>query len=106
MEANYEAGGIDHDRELAAQRRHANLDAKMRKTTSDANFHRAVGTSVPIQELQAVRTAQGIGSPSQRAMAYCTVYYDCRRSDSTKQVDQRLGTGVISFLEGNTMLGM
>ena len=103
--ANYEAGFVDHDRELAAQRRHVNLDAKMRKTPIDA-VHRPIGTMVPIQELQAVRTAQGIGYTSQQSIMFWTVYFECRRSDSPKNVDQMLGTGVISFPEGHTMLGM
>lgn len=107
VEANYEAGTIDHDRELAAQRRQANLEAKMCKAPSDGgHFHCVIGTTAPIHELQAIRSAQGIGSPSQQAIAYCTVYYKCRRSDCTKQVDQMLGTGVISFPETNTLLGM
>lgn len=105
VEANYEAGTIDYERELAAQRRHANLDAKMRKPLSEGSY-RAVGTVVPIHELQAVRTAHGIGHASQHGpVTYCTVYYECRRSDSAKHVDQMLGTGVISFPEINTMLG-
>ncbi|KAI1785491.1 kinase-like domain-containing protein [Ganoderma leucocontextum] len=77
----------------------------MRKTPIDSP-HRAIGTTVPIQELQAVRTAQGISPTSQQPMVYCTVYYECRRSDSAKHVDQMLGTGVISFPEVNTMLAL
>lgn len=103
MEVMYEAGRIDNDREQAAQRRHANLDVKMHKTPSDAS-HRA-GTTVSITELQAVRTAQGIGSPSQQAVAYPSVQFQCRKSDNSKQIDQMLGTGVISFPETETMLG-
>ena len=104
MEVIYESGGIDHDREAAAQRRHVNLDAKMRKTPGNG-LQRAVGTTVPIEELQAVRTAQGIGSPSQQHTVYCSVYYECHLSNA-KHADQMLGLGVISVPELDTMLGM
>ena len=104
LKVNYEKGTFDNDREVAAQRRHANLEAKMHRTPTNGG-HRAVGTAVPIHELQAVRSSQGIGSPSQLAALLCAVYYACRRSDSAKQIDQVLGTGVIPFPETSTMLG-
>ena len=63
-----------------------------------------VGTATSVSELQAIRVAQGIGSSGAQA-TYYTVYYECRRSDSTKHVDQMLGTGVISFPDTQTMLG-
>ena len=105
MEVLYEDGDVDHDRELAAQRRHANLEVKMHKTPSAGAQH-APGTMVPIQELQAVRSAQGIGSTSQQAVVNSTVCFACRKSDSMKQIDQTLGTGVISIDENSTMLSM
>lgn len=104
MKVLYETDTVDHDRELAAQRRHANLEAKMHKSPS-AGVPHAPGAMVPIPELQAVRSAQGIGSTSQLA-AYIAIYYGCRRSDSSKQIDQMLGTGTISFPQDGTMLGM
>ena len=59
-----------------------------------------------IDEMQAIRAAQGIGSPAHKVQVnHCTVYYECRRSDSAKHIDQMLGTGVMSFPEVNTMLG-
>lgn len=104
LKAIYEGGAVDHDRELAAQRRHANIDVKMHKTPSDG-AHRAHGTMVPIHELQAVRVAQGIGSPSQLAKVSFLIHYECRKSDFPKQIDQMLGTGLLSFDENSTMLG-
>lgn len=99
----YEAGLTDQDREWATQRRHLNPVTKMNKNSQ----RDSVGTTTSVEELQAIRTAQGIGSPSQRSLAVlCTIYYECRRSDSAKHVDQMLGTGVISFPELYTMLGM
>ena len=79
---------------------------KLNKTPTNSDGRMPVGPTTPLPELQAVRMAQGIGSPSLRTqMAFCTVYYECRRSDSTKNIDQMLGTGVISFPENQTMLG-
>ena len=103
--ANYEAGELDQDRDRGAQRRHVNLVAKMTKSSNNDGHN--VGIATSLQELQAIRTSQGIASPSYRLQAaFCTIYYECRQSDSTKHVDQMLGTGVISFPEGHTMLGM
>ena len=104
MEVLYEAGRLDHDREQTAQRRHANLEVKMHKTPSDP-VHRAVGTAVPITELQVMRAAQGIGSPSLQAAGDCLVCFDCRKSDNMRHIDPTLGTGVLLFPENQTMLG-
>ena len=102
--ANYEAGIRDQDRDRGAERRHLNLTVKMNKSSNNNN---AVGTTTSMHELQAIHMAQGIGSPSQRPQtSFCIVYYECRRSDSAKHIDQTLGTGVISFPEAHTMLGM
>ena len=65
-----------------------------------------LGTAVSIEELQTIRASQGIGNTAHRTQVnHCTVYYECRRSDAPKHVDQMLGTGVIFFPETNTMLG-
>ena len=104
MEGLYESGKIDHDREQTAQRRYANLEVKMHKTPSDP-FHRAVGTAVPVAELQTMRTAQGIGSPSLQDEGECMVYVGCRRSDNIQLIDPTLGTSVLLFPERKTMLG-
>ena len=98
---NYETGTADHDRETSAQRRRANLEAKLVNGAANPG----VGTTVPLQELHAVRAAQGCGVPPQREqVTYFTIYYECRRSDSSKHVDHMLGTGVLHVPEVNTML--
>ncbi|KAI1791947.1 hypothetical protein LXA43DRAFT_1135462 [Ganoderma leucocontextum] len=78
----------------------------MNKPATSSDTHAPVGTATSVPELQAIRVAQGIGSSQRTQVAYCTVYYECRRSDSTKHVDQMLGTGVISFPENQTMLAL
>lgn len=101
---NYENGELDHERESSAQRRRANLEAKLHTGRTDTPD---VGMAVPLQELQTIRAAQGLGASPQRAQVpHCTIYYECRRSDSSKHVDHMLGTGVICFPEVNTMLCM
>nr|VWP02501.1 Reducing polyketide synthase FUB1 (EC (Fusaric acid biosynthesis protein 1) [Ganoderma boninense] len=100
---NFEKGVPDHDRETAAERRRANLDGKLLNRSDNPD----VGTAVPLQELQAIRATQGFSAPTQRAQVpHCTIYYECRRSDAAKHVDQMLGTGVIFFPEVNTMLSL
>ena len=94
---------MDQDRDRSAQRRHTNLAVKMNKPAS-SDVPGSVGTATSVPELQAIRAAQGIGS-SERAQSYYSVYFECRRSDSTKHIDQMLGTGVICFPDTQTMLG-
>lgn len=99
---NYESGAPDYERETSAQRCRANLEMKLLLRTDNPG----AGTVVPLQELQTVRAAQGLSITSHRTQVnHYTVYYECRRSDSAKQIDQMLGTGVIFFPEVNTMLG-
>lgn len=98
---NYEKGATDYEREASAQRRRTNLEAKLLPRTG----HPDVGTAAPLHELQTIRAAQGLGPTSQRVpVTHCTVYYECRRSDSAKHVDQMLGTGVLIYPETGTML--
>ena len=100
---NYETGGLDYDRDQSAQWCHIDLDAKFHRDRSS----NAVGTMVALEELQTIRASQGISAATHRTqVAHCTVYYECRRSDSPKHADQMLGTRVIFFPEVNTMLGM
>ena len=98
---NYERGILDHERENSAQRRRANLEIKFSNRTDNP----LVGTANPVAELQAVQAAQGFGAASHKAHG-TGVYFECRRSDAPKQIDQMLGTGVIFFPEVNTMLGV
>lgn len=101
---NDERGGSDYDREQSAQRRRANLDAKFQRSRPDGT--ELIGIAVSLEEMQTIRATQGFASTNQRTQVpHCTVYYECRRSDSAKHIDQMLGTGVIFFPEVNTMLG-
>ena len=101
---NYEKRQPDHEREESAQRRRTNLDNKFHRDRADSAG--PVGSAVSLEELQTIRAAQGITNSSQRTqVSHCTVYYECRRSDSAKHIDLMLGTGVIFFPEVNTMLG-
>nr|VWO98094.1 Lysyl endopeptidase (EC (Protease IV) (PvdS-regulated endoprotease) [Ganoderma boninense] len=98
---NYENGTLNHEREMSANRRRSNLENKLLNRTDSSG----IGTVVPLDELQTIRAAQGDGITSQRTqVTHCTVYYECRRSDSAKHVDLMLGTGVIFFPEVSTML--
>ncbi|KAI1788424.1 hypothetical protein LXA43DRAFT_1091785 [Ganoderma leucocontextum] len=101
----YETGAPDYEREQSAQRRLTNLEIKLhRDRTGNPGI---VGTTVPLDELQTIRATQGVSTASHRTQVHhCTVYYECRRSDSAKHVDQMLGTGVIFFPEVNTMLAL
>ena len=99
---NYETGTTDHEREQCAERRRANLDAKLHRGRTEDR----TGSAGPLGELQTIGATQGFGPSSQRPQVnHCTIYYECRRSDSSKHTDQMLGTGVIFFPEVNTMLG-
>ncbi|KAM5541934.1 hypothetical protein V8D89_004244 [Ganoderma adspersum] len=103
VEKNYEDGASDYERKTSAQCCRSNLEAKLLYRADNPD----VSTAIPLQELQTIWASQGFGTPSQRAqVAHCTIYYECRRSDSAKHIDQMLGTGVIFFPEVNTMLSL
>ena len=98
---NYEQRISDSDRETSAQRRRITLEAKLLHRSGNPG----VGSAVPLQELQTIQATQGFGAPSQRVQVpHCTIYYECRRSDCPRHIDQMLGTGVIFFPETSTML--
>lgn len=62
------------------------------------------GATTSLAELQAMRAAQDVQNSATPGRE-CLIYFEVRRSDSPKHLDDTLGTGCLTLLETVSMLG-